>query len=424
VKPVAEQTLYEILEVPSDAPESEIVRAWERAEELYGPDSLSTYTLISPDEATVINAKLEEALNVLLDPAERVRYDARLRARPAHAVRAEDGMAGRAGLRLDSAPLPPIIPPLAAAPSSSAALDRALLLAPVTESAPRGGTLVALEIVPPLEEFAPPDAADAEADGAVGSEDGEPSWSEGGEPSESEDGQPSATSPGSPANGAAPPGEAVLVSEGLHPTGGPDAAPAREAEKVARAMDEREAAEQAGPPARLGEGALPDGCAADAREERDPPPILLSHLAEAPILLSTPAQLSPPFAAALGSSAPAAASSQAQAAAAPVMPEPRPQAPLSGPVALVLSEGVTFTGETLRRVREARGLSVQQICERTRIARHHLENIEAQERERLPAPVYLRGILMALARELRLDGQKVARSYLEAVASQAPASDR
>jgi hypothetical protein len=35
----------------------------------------------------------------------------------------------------------------------------------------------------------------------------------------------------------------------------------------------------------------------------------------------------------------------------------------------------------------------------------------------LPASVYLRGILLSIARELRLDGQKVARSYLERVSA-------
>ncbi|MFT3916244.1 MAG: helix-turn-helix domain-containing protein [Anaeromyxobacteraceae bacterium] len=51
------------------------------------------------------------------------------------------------------------------------------------------------------------------------------------------------------------------------------------------------------------------------------------------------------------------------------------------------------------------------------MTRHHLENIEADRFSALPAPVYLRGILFGLARELRLDGQRVARSYLERMAA-------
>jgi cytoskeletal protein RodZ len=56
------------------------------------------------------------------------------------------------------------------------------------------------------------------------------------------------------------------------------------------------------------------------------------------------------------------------------------------------------------------------------VTRHHIENIEADRFDVLPAAVYLRGILLSIARELRLDGQKVARSYLERVtAASAPA---
>ncbi|MGB8931874.1 MAG: helix-turn-helix transcriptional regulator, partial [Anaeromyxobacteraceae bacterium] len=76
-------------------------------------------------------------------------------------------------------------------------------------------------------------------------------------------------------------------------------------------------------------------------------------------------------------------------------------------------EAAVWTGEALRMVREGRGLSIRELCDRTKITRYHLENIEADRFSALPAPVYLRGILVAVARELRLDGQKVSRSYLE-----------
>ncbi len=83
------------------------------------------------------------------------------------------------------------------------------------------------------------------------------------------------------------------------------------------------------------------------------------------------------------------------------------------PGELTVPDGSAWTGEMLRRVRESRGITVQQMAERTRITRHHLENIEQDRFTALPAPVYLRGIIVSLARELRLDGQKVARSYLD-----------
>jgi hypothetical protein len=83
------------------------------------------------------------------------------------------------------------------------------------------------------------------------------------------------------------------------------------------------------------------------------------------------------------------------------------------PRPLAVPEGAAWSGEMLRRVRESRGLTLPLLAERTRITRHHLENIEQDRFKALPAPVYLRGIIMSMARELRLDGQKVARSYLE-----------
>jgi cytoskeletal protein RodZ len=60
-------------------------------------------------------------------------------------------------------------------------------------------------------------------------------------------------------------------------------------------------------------------------------------------------------------------------------------------------------------------VSLHQIAERTRIGARHLENLEADRYDALPATVYLRGILMSLSRELGLDGVRVARSYLQFV---------
>lgn len=81
-----------------------------------------------------------------------------------------------------------------------------------------------------------------------------------------------------------------------------------------------------------------------------------------------------------------------------------------------LPEGAEINGELLRRVREARGLSLGQVADKTRISRMHLENVEADRYDALPATVYLRGILMNIARELMLDPLKVAKSYLELAA--------
>jgi hypothetical protein len=71
-----------------------------------------------------------------------------------------------------------------------------------------------------------------------------------------------------------------------------------------------------------------------------------------------------------------------------------------------------FNGELLRQVRESKGMSIHTLAERTRIAQRHIENVEADRYDALPAAVYLRGILMNVARELALDPIRVAKSYL------------
>ena len=120
---------------------------------------------------------------------------------------------------------------------------------------------------------------------------------------------------------------------------------------------------------------------------------------------------------------------QARPPAEPPPPPPPPSTapPPATPDALEAPfdppEGAIWTGELLRQAREARGLTVPQLAERTKLSRLHIECVEGDRFEHLPVQVYLRGIVMCIARELRLDGQKVARSYLERVAA-APKSGR
>jgi curved DNA-binding protein CbpA len=122
-------------------------------------------------------------------------------------------------------------------------------------------------------------------------------------------------------------------------------------------------------------------------------------------------------------SRPARAAPEPQVAAAPSPPPPAPAPVAPVPRPFVPPEGAAWTGELLRQAREARGLSVAQMADRTKVSRLHIECVEGERFSELPVPVYLRGIVMCLARELRLDGQKVARSYLERAAA-APRTGR
>jgi hypothetical protein len=280
VKRLADQTLYEILEVPPDASAEEIAAAYDRARATYGPGSLVTYTLMEPDEAALLEARIEDARTTLLDPDRRVRYDEALR-EPQQAR--------------------------AAAGAGTAA--------------------------------APPPVAPAEPEGSSGA------------PPETAASRPT-----------------ILLGAALEAGGPPEEPP-----RPAPILLQREVA----PVEVAAAAAAPPPEPAEVPAARKPPP------------------LRPP------------------AAAPAVAPEPAPPPP--PPAAPPLPDA--WTGDALRQVRESRGLSVAQISERTKVTRHHIENIEADRFAALPAQVYLRGILLALARELRLDGQKVARSYIERLAA-------
>lgn len=138
-------------------------------------------------------------------------------------------------------------------------------------------------------------------------------------------------------------------------------------------------------------------------------------LRRGPAAPAEPGPAAPPGAA---TEPPAAEDAEAAPVPGPILLEREvaASAPASPPAEPVIPEGGPWTGDVLRRVREARGITVRQIADRTKVTRHHIENIEDEKFSALPAPVYLRGILLSIARELRLDGQKVARSYLDRAA--------
>jgi len=72
-----------------------------------------------------------------------------------------------------------------------------------------------------------------------------------------------------------------------------------------------------------------------------------------------------------------------------------------------------YDGAALRRIRDARGLGLEEVAASTKIGQTNLRLIESNAYDRLPAQVYLRGYLLAYARCLQLDPAAVASSYLE-----------
>jgi hypothetical protein len=84
-------------------------------------------------------------------------------------------------------------------------------------------------------------------------------------------------------------------------------------------------------------------------------------------------------------------------------------------VALFALDG-EVNGQVLKRLREARGLSLDELAELTKIRRPYLQAIEEQDLENLPARVYLRGFLTQIARALRVDKTRLAEGYVAFVA--------
>jgi curved DNA-binding protein CbpA len=70
-----------------------------------------------------------------------------------------------------------------------------------------------------------------------------------------------------------------------------------------------------------------------------------------------------------------------------------------------------FNGDLLRRLRETRGLTLETLSHRTRIRRTLLESLEAERFEALPERVFVRGFVLAVARELGLDAERAWAGY-------------
>jgi flagellar biosynthesis protein FlhG len=78
----------------------------------------------------------------------------------------------------------------------------------------------------------------------------------------------------------------------------------------------------------------------------------------------------------------------------------------------IIDANTEITGELIRKLREARGLDLADISQRSKVSVHHLRSIEDENWSAMPAQVYLRGFLVEIARFLKLDVQHVTRSYL------------
>jgi flagellar biosynthesis protein FlhG len=110
-------------------------------------------------------------------------------------------------------------------------------------------------------------------------------------------------------------------------------------------------------------------------------------------------------------------------ARAPAAKSEDPAAIATRPPMPELGPRTEFTGPLLRQIREAVGVELREIAERSKIGMAYLQALEAEVFAKLPAPVYVRGFLAEYARALGLDAERVKQTYLERYRLARPAHD-
>jgi len=80
-------------------------------------------------------------------------------------------------------------------------------------------------------------------------------------------------------------------------------------------------------------------------------------------------------------------------------------------------------GERLRREREMRGITLDEIAESTKIARRHLESLEKEDFDALPGGIFNRGFVRSYARYLGIDEDQAVADYSSAAAEPQPETE-
>lgn len=68
-----------------------------------------------------------------------------------------------------------------------------------------------------------------------------------------------------------------------------------------------------------------------------------------------------------------------------------------------VADSGTWSGQLLRQIREIRGLSLDEIAQRTKVSRGHLRSLEEDTFDYLPPDVYVRGFIAQISKVLGLD---------------------
>lgn len=82
-----------------------------------------------------------------------------------------------------------------------------------------------------------------------------------------------------------------------------------------------------------------------------------------------------------------------------------------------VQETSAFNGDLLKRIRIYKKISVDQMCDETRINKPYFLALEADDYKSLPAPVFVRGFIIQLARLYGINEKKAVETYLQALKS-------
>jgi hypothetical protein len=94
------------------------------------------------------------------------------------------------------------------------------------------------------------------------------------------------------------------------------------------------------------------------------------------------------------------------------IPDPR-RAVVGSPIEQEIAAETEWRGPFLKKVRESMRLSLEEMASITKISKTYLTAIEDENFVKLPAPVYVRGFVMQIARILKLPTDAVVNAYLE-----------
>jgi DNA-binding transcriptional regulator YiaG len=380
MKPYTEQSYYELLEVPPTSTIEEIRAAYERAAQLYDVDSVALYAVGDPARIEELKKLLVEAVEILSDPDLRARYDQALGIAGGTAPAA---MVGSASPPAIQARAPMRLEPhrhLGPAFTNSGVLTPAERRDPISLPTALPTPSRASALLDPLQ-LAAPDPVAAAGHGSA------PRVNLAGWPSfltpAPAPPEPRGPAPAPPASDPAP-----ASPEWRFPPPAARVSPSPSSVIV----DPIALAESRPPTVPFGaaEEPGPAGRAPAPRRALESAPVLAqeSAIADAESALA-----------------------QIQAQLAQRGREPRPRG-------LEVPADAVFNGELIRHIRKAKGMTLQVLADRTRISTRHLENVEADRYDALPATVYLRGFLMNIARELGLDPLRASKGYLALVEKQ------